>query len=314
MLKAGTALVTGGAGFIGSHLVDRLLQEGHEVAVVDNLSTGKLKNLNHRATFFHGDITTEAMTETFRRLQPDVVFHLAAQTSVSASTKWAVNDGETNVIGTLRLLEAARQTGVEKLVYSSTGGALYGDPVENPCSEDASIVPLSPYGLSKYLGEQYIQLYARSHHLNYTILRYGNVYGPRQDPRGESGVVGIFAKAMLAGKQPCVFGDGEQERDFVYVDDVVEANIQAMEHGDGRAYNIGTGIGTSVNDIFQALKQITRYRWNADHAPGRPGDVYRITLDCRRAAEELGWTPRVGLDEGLAHTVEFLRDHAGVPI
>ena len=310
MFKARTALVTGGAGFIGSHLVDRLLDEGHTVAIVDNLSTGKLQNLNHRATFFHVDITSDSLSDTFRRVQPDIVFHLAAQTSVGASTKCPIDDGEINVIGTLRLLEAARQTGVDKFIYSSTGGALYGDPVENPCSEDAAIAPLSPYGMSKYLGERYIELYARSHHLNYSILRYGNVYGPRQNPQGESGVVSIFARAMLDGKQPRIFGDGEQERDFVYVSDVVESNVRAIEHGDGRAYNIGTGIGTSVNEVFQSLKQITHYRWNADHGPSRHGDVYRITLDCRRAGEELGWAPQVDFKKGLSQTVDFLRVHA----
>jgi UDP-glucose 4-epimerase len=310
MAQAKTALVTGGAGFIGSHLVDRLLEDGHTVAIVDNLSTGKLKNLNHRAAFHHVDITSEAIMDTFRRVQPDLVFHLAAQTSVGASTKDPIADGETNVIGTLRLLEATRQMGVEKFVYSSTGGALYGEPASNPCPEDTKVAPLSPYGLSKYLGERYLELYSRTYHLNYTVLRYGNVYGPRQDHKGESGVVSIFAKSMLAGKQPRIFGDGGQERDFVYVDDVVDANIQAINLGGGRAFNIGTGCGASVNQIFQLLKEITNYRWKPDHGPARAGDVYRINLDCQQALRELEWSPRVSLEEGLTRTVEFFREHA----
>ncbi len=313
MAKAKTVLVTGGAGFIGSHLVDRLLADGHTVAIIDNLSTGKLKNLNHGAAFHHVDIASGALPDIFRRVQPDVVFHLAAQTSVSASTKRPVEDGETNVMGTLRLLEAARQMGIDKFIYSSTGGALYGEPAQNPCSEETRVAPLSPYGLSKYLGEQYVELYSRAYQLNHTILRYGNVYGPRQDPKGESGVVSIFARAMLDGKQPRIFGDGEQERDFVYVDDVVEANIRAMKRGDGGTFNIGTGCGASVNQICDLLKEITSYRWRPDHGPSRAGDVYRITLDCQRALDELEWSPQVTLEEGLTRTVEFLRERARVP-
>ena len=314
MAESKTALVTGGAGFIGSHLVDRLLEDGHTVAIIDNLSTGKLKNLNHGAVFHHVDIASAALQDIFRRVQPDLVFHLAAQTSVSASTKNPIADGETNVIGALRLLEAARQVGVEKFIYSSTGGALYGEPVENPCSEETKVAPLSPYGLSKYLGERYIELYSRTHHLNYTILRYGNVYGPRQDPKGESGVVSIFARAMLAGQQPRIYGDGEQERDFVYVDDVVEANIQAIKHGDDGVFNIGTGCGTSINQVFQLLKEITNYRWGPDHGPARAEDVYRIILDCRRAFRKLKWSSQVSLEDGLTRTVEFFREHAQVPV
>ncbi|MDA0734522.1 MAG: GDP-mannose 4,6-dehydratase [Chloroflexi bacterium] len=310
MSEAKTALVTGGAGFIGSHLVDRLLTEGHKVAVIDNLSTGKLKNLNSAATFYHVDITHSSVQDIFQREQPDVVFHLAAQISVSESTKDPVHDGEINVIGTLRLLEAVRHSGIEKFIYSSTGGALYGDPTENPCAEQTPIVPLSPYGLSKYIAEQYVELYHRLYHLNYTILRYGNVYGPRQDPHGEAGVVAIFSQAMLEGKQPHIFGEGDQERDFVYVGDVVEANIRAMTKGDGSAYNIGTGQGTNVNRIFEALRDIIKYKWDAEHRAGRPGEVYKISLECQKAYNELGWSPQVGLEEGLEQTAEFFRKAA----
>jgi UDP-glucose 4-epimerase len=307
MPEAKTALVTGGAGFIGSHLVDRLLKEGHKVAVIDNLSTGKLKNLNSGATFYHVDITHPSVQDIFQREQPDVVFHLAAQISVSESTKDPVHDGEINVIGTLRLLEAVRRSGIEKFIYSSTGGALYGDPTVNPCAEQTPIAPLSPYGLSKYLAEQYVELYHRLHHLNYTILRYGNVYGPRQDPHGEAGVVAMFSRAMLEGEQPKIFGEGDQERDFVYVDDVVDANMCVMTKGDCAAYNIGTGQGTNVNYIYESLRHITKYKWDAEHRTSRPGEVYKMRLECKKAYDELGWAPQVSLEEGLERTAEFFR-------
>jgi UDP-glucose 4-epimerase len=305
-----TALVTGGAGFIGSHLVDRLLEKGYRVVVIDDLSTGKLKNLNPTATFYHVDVTQPAVQEVFQREHPDFVFHLAAQISVTESAKDPVKDSNINVVGTLRLLEAARRSGIEKFIYSSTGGALYGNPEVNPCSEETPIVPLSPYGLSKYVAEKYIELYHRLYHLNHTILRYGNVYGPRQDPHGEAGVIAIFSQAMLEGKQPQIFGAGDQERDFVYVGDVVDANILAIEEGEEDAYNIGTGQGTSVNRIFELLQSIIQYKWEAEHRPPRPGEVFKISLDYGKAHLELGWSPQVGLEEGLLNTVEFFRKSA----
>ena len=308
MVEAKTALVTGGAGFIGSHLVDRLVALDYRVVVIDNLSGGKLKNLNTAASFHHSDITQPAASDVFQREQPDLVFHLAAQTSVSYSTRDPVKDGEINVIGTLRMLEASRRYGVEKFIYSSTGGALYGDPEVDPCPDDHPVIPLSPYGMSKYLGEQYLQFYRRLYRLNYTSLRYGNVYGPRQDPHGEAGVIAIFAQAMLEGKQPEIFGDGEQERDFVSVEDVVEANILAIDRGDGLAMNIGTGQRTSVNRIFELLKSIIGYKWDPVHGPARLGDVYQISLESARAAKELGWAAQVDLEEGLRRTAEYFRE------
>jgi len=302
-----TALVTGGAGFIGSHLVDRLLALGYRVVVIDNLSTGKLKNLNPAATFHHADITQPAVADVFQREQPGLVFHLAAQTSVARSTRDPVRDGETNALGTLRVLEAARRHGLEKFIYSSTGGALYGEPETNPCTDDHPIAPLSPYGMSKFIGELYLQFYRRMYRLNYTSLRYGNVYGPRQDPQGEAGVVAIFTQAMLEGRQPEVFGDGDQERDFLSVDDAVEANICAIDRGDGLALNIGTGQKTSVNRIYELLGSIIGFRWEPLHRPARLGDVHQISLDNTRAARELGWTPKVTLEDGLSRTVEYFR-------
>ena len=307
MAEAKKVIVTGGAGFIGSHLVDRLLEEGHQVVVMDNLSTGKLQNLNPAATFHHSDITHKSVNDVFHREQPDIVFHMAAQVSVTESTKDPINDASINVTGTLRLLEASRRFGVEKFIYSSTGGALYGDPKVNPCSETTPICPMSPYGLSKYLGEQYIELYQSLYHLNFTILRYSNVYGPRQDPHGEAGVVAIFSQAMLEGRQPQIFGGGEQERDFVFVADVVQANIRALQQGDGEAINIGTGESTSVNCIYESLQSIIQYRWEAEHRPQRPGEIYRISLECSKAARILEWSPQINLQEGLQQTVEFFR-------
>lgn len=308
MADAKTALVTGGAGFIGSHLVDRLLSLEYKVVVIDDLSTGKLRNLNPAAIFYHSDITQPSVQQVFQREKPDLLFHLAAQISVSQSTKDPLKDAQTNIIGTLQLLEAARCHGVKKFIYASTGGALYGDPETNPCTEQCPIVPLSPYGLSKYLAEQYLELYHQLYQLTYTTLRYGNVYGPRQDPHGEAGVVAIFTRAMLGGQQPQIFGDGHQERDFVYVDDVVDANICAIAEGDSSAFNIGTGKGTSVNRIFALLKSITRYNGDPVHLPARPGDVYQISLDCGKAERELGWTSQVGLEEGLRRTVQYFRN------
>ena len=307
MVEGKTALVTGGAGFIGSHLVDRLLALGYRVAIIDNLSSGKLKNLNPAASFHHSDITMPAASEVFQREQPDLVFHLAAQTSVSYSTRDPIKDSEVNVLGTLRMLEAARRHGVEKFVYSSTGGALYGDPEVDPCPDDHPVTPLAPYGMSKHLGELEMEFYHRLYRLNYTALRYGNVYGPRQDPHGEAGVIAIFCQAMLDGKQPEIFGDGNQERDFVYVEDVVAANIRAIDGADNMAVNIGTGQRTSINRIFELLKGITGYRWEPLHSAARLGDVYQISLAWDRAQRELGWTPQVALEDGLRQTAEYFR-------
>ena len=305
-----SALVTGGAGFIGSHLVDRLVDEGYRVIIVDDLTTGKLKHLNHDAIFHHVSITHPTMPAILAKEKPDLVFHLAAQSSVPKSVKDPILDNEVNVLGTLRLLEAARSTGVQKIIFSSTGGALYGDPEEVPCPDDAFIEPISPYGMSKYMAEQYLDFYGRQHRVNYTTLRYGNVYGPRQDPHGEAGVVAIFILAMLSGHRPRIFGDGNQARDFVSVDDVVDANMAAVHRGNRQSFNIASGRLTSINELFSMLRNIIGYRWEPDHGPARTGDVYRISLDCTRAQEVLGWVARTSLSDGLARTVEYVRETA----
>ena len=301
-----TILVTGGAGFIGSHIVDRYVEMGHRVVIVDDLSTGKLQYVNKAARFYHLSIGDAAVEEVFQRERPQVVNHHAAQASVSVSVQRPVHDAEVNVLGTLHLIECAHRYGVEKFIFASTGGAIYGEPQHLPCEEDDPAQPLSPYGLSKHCGELYLDLYRRLYGLRSTVLRYGNVYGPRQDPHGEAGVIAIFAQQMISGKQPTIFGDGDQERDFVYVGDVVEANALALDRGAGRVYNIGTGKPTSVNRIFQLLKGIIQYPWRPAYAPPRPGEVYRIYLDPSRARRELGWEPRVELEEGLRLTVEHM--------
>ena len=305
MAESRRALVTGGAGFIGSHLVDRLLSEGFHVAIVDDLSAGKVQNLNPAATFYHADITHTAVDEILGREQPDLLFHLAARVSVATSAQNPVDNAEVNVIGTLKLLDAARRIGVEKFIFASTGGAMYGDPEENPCSEESPAEPVSPYGLSKKVGEQYIDLYHRLYRLNFINLRYGNVYGPRQDAFGEAGVIPIFIQAMLEGNRPRIFGDGDQERDFVYVGDIVEANMQAIHAGTNRTMNIGTGVGTSVNRIYEILKDNLNFHHDAERRPRRHGEVHKIFLDCSKALEHLGWAPNTPLEEGLRKTVEY---------
>ncbi len=308
MVKMSKVLVTGGAGFIGSHLVDRLLSEGYRVAVVDDLSGGSLKNLNPAVTFYHTDLAQPSFHDIFSREEPDVVFHLAARVSVTGSIEDPVDNAEVNVLGTLRLLEAARRNGIEKLIYSSTGGAIYGNPQSNPCSEDTPALPLSPYGLSKRIAEEYIDFYHHHFRLNHTILRYGNVYGPRQDPRGEAGVIAIFSQTMLEGRQPIIYGDGEQERDFIYVDDVVEANMQAINRGHNQIFNIGAGEGVSINRIFHLLREGLNYPQEAKHRPHRPSEVHKIFLDCARARQHLRWEPRTSLAEGLRQTLEYFRN------
>ena len=301
-------IVTGGAGFIGSHVVDLLLDRGDQVAVVDNLSSGKRTNLDSRASLFELDVRSPELETAFRQFRPEAVFHLAAQVSVKLSVDAPVEDAEVNVKGTVNLLEQCRAFGVRRLVYISTGGALYGEPESLPCTEEHPVNPLSPYGISKYAAEKYVELYGRLHGLEYTILRFANIYGPRQDPHGEAGVVAIFSRRMLSGQDVIIFGDGRQERDFVYVEDAARACVTALERGSRQAFNIGTGVGTTVNEVFQGLSEFADYQLEATYADLRPGDVYRIYLDASKARRELGWEPRVKLDEGLRRTLDFFRE------
>ena len=312
MASTRTVLITGGAGFIGSHLVDRVLSLGHRVLVVDDLSTGRLLNLNKGAVFYHTSITQSGLDEIFEREEPSIVIHHAAQISVAESVKDPVRDAEVNIQGTLRLIELSRRYGVEKFIFASTGGTIYGEPQYLPCDEKHAVNPLSPYALSKHVAEEYLALYHQIYRLDYVTMRYGNVYGPRQNAHGEAGVVAIFARAMLEGKQPRIHGTGEQERDFIFVDDVIEANILAMERGHGE-YNVGTGKGTSINRIYENLKGIIKYRWSPQNGPVRPGEVFKISLDCSKFEREFGWTAKVTLQEGLNRTVAFFRNAVRTP-
>jgi len=301
-------LVTGGAGFIGSHVVDRFVALGHEVAVLDNLSTGRRDFVNPRAHFELADLTdAPAVERLVAAWKPEIVDHHAAQIDVRRSVADPLFDATTNVLGGIGLLEACRRHQVRKLIYASTGGALYGEGRELPATEDHPINPESPYGASKHALEHYLYLWKLLHGLDYTVLRYGNVFGPRQNPHGEAGVNAIFIGLMLHGRRPRVFGDGEALRDYVYIDDVVEANVLALERGGGEMVNIGTGVGISVNHIVRELRSILGFAEEAIHEPPRPGEVQRIYLDAGRARRVLGWTPQTPFRAGLERTVAWSR-------
>ena len=303
------ALVTGGAGFIGSHVVDLLLEKGYEVVIVDNLASGSIKNIDNRAKFYQADILSDAIGTIFSAEKPDYVFHLASQISVSKSLREPMYDANMNILGSISIMEACVKHGVKKLVFSSTGGALYGDPKRIPCDEKTEILPLCPYGVAKFCVEQYLSYYYRVHGLNYISLRYSNVYGPRQNPFGEAGVVAIFAKKLLKKEIPTINGDGAQTRDFVYVSDVARANLLAAEgSASGVSINIATGKETSVNEIFEKLEKNIKSGIKLKHAPGIKGEVRRISLDCSLANRLLGWKPKVDIDEGIKRTVDFFRE------
>jgi UDP-glucose 4-epimerase len=301
-------LVTGGAGFIGSHVVDALIAEGHQVAVIDDLSTGKREQVNPAARFYRVDLRDDtAMADVFAAEQPEAISHQAAKANVRESLEKPVLYADVNVLGSLKLLELARKNGVRKVIYASTGGAAYGEPQYLPVDEDHPVNPLDPYGASKHHVEHYLYLYRQNYGLDYTVLRYPNVYGPRQDPLGEAGVVAIFTGQMLTGRHPVINGSGEQERDFVYVGDIARANVLALSRGSGGIYNLGSGQGTSVNQVFAALKAATGYQGPELHGPAKLGEVFKIYLDASRARSELGWQPTVSFDEGIARTVEYFR-------
>jgi UDP-glucose 4-epimerase len=301
-------LVTGGAGFIGSHLVDALLEAGHEVAIVDNLSTGNQRNVNPGATLYEVDLRSPDLARVFDEVRPEVVDHHAAHADVRESVADPIYDAEVNVVGSLQVLQQCVRTRARKLIFISSGGAVYGEPVTLPCSEDHPIQPLSPYGASKAALELYLHLYKATYGLDYTVLRYSNIYGPRQDLQTEEGrVVAIFSQLMLQGRQPKINGDGEQQRDFLHVTDAVSANLLALERGDGGVYNLGSGEPTSVNQIFDLVKSTTGFQGERVHGPAMPGEVYRIYLDAGKARRELGWEPRISLEAGLRDTVEYFR-------
>lgn len=305
-------LVTGGAGFIGSHVVDAYIAAGHEVIVVDNLATGFRQNLNPRARFHEMDIRDKALADLFAQEKPQIVNHLAAQIDVRRSVLEPAFDADVNVLGTINVLENCRLHGVEKFLFASTGGAIYGepDPAELPLSEDYFPRPLSHYGTAKLAGEHYIRLYGLLYGLRYTILRFPNVYGPRQNPHGEAGVCAILVGLMLEGKRPVLYGHGAPTRDYVYVGDIARATVQALEKGDGETLNLGSAVETSVRDIFDVLRRLIGFQDEPDLQPLRPGEVNRIAITGDRAREVLGWQPEVGLEEGLKRTLRHVQETA----
>jgi len=300
-------LVTGGAGFIGSHVVDMFIDAGHRVVVVDDLSTGRASNLNPQAKFYQMDIRSPELHKVFEDERPEVVDHHAAQVDVRRSVADPLFDADVNIQAGIKLIQLSVEFGVRKFIYISSGGAVYGEPEYLPCDEDHPVHPLAPYGASKYTLELYLYLFKQNFGLDYTILRYGNVYGPRQDPHGEAGVVAIFTGGMLHNQQITINGSGEQERDFIYVSDCARANLLSLEHGSGQVYNLATEVGVSVNQIFARLKEITAYQRDAHHAPAKVGETFRIYLSAGKAKQKLGWEPSVDLDQGLRRTVEYFR-------
>ncbi|MCD6098127.1 SDR family oxidoreductase [bacterium] len=305
-------LVTGGAGFIGSHIVDRLIRAGHSVAVVDDLSTGKEENINSEARFYKLSILSEKLEAVFEMERPDIVNHHAAQINLRRSIKDPFNDIETNIKGTVNILENCKRYNVKRLIFASTGGALYGEQEYLPADEKHPISPLSPYGIDKLTAEKYLAYYAELFGIEYVALRYSNVYGPRQNPEGEAGVISIFIERMLRGADVFINGDGTQTRDFVFVGDVVEANILAMSRGKNISLNIGTGKETSVNTVFKKLSELTRYKKEPRYAPPIPGEVTRSCLDSGAARRILGWSPKSSFDQGLAQTVEYFKHQNSV--
>lgn len=301
-------LVTGGAGFIGSHVVDLFLDKGFEVVILDDLSTGRASNLNPAAKFYKMDIRDPKVREIFEAERPDFVSHHAAQMDVRRSVAQPLFDADVNILGSINLIEAAKEFGVKRFIYISTGGAVYGEPEYVPCDEAHPINPICQYGASKHTVEHYLFMYHVNYGLKYTVLRYPNVFGPRQDPHGEAGVVAIFTGRMMAGEPVVINGDGEQTRDFVYVSDCAQANYLAatVDHQPG-IYNIGWGVPTSVNQIFAALAKATGYALPAGYGPAKVGETRHIYLDASKARKDLGWSATVSLDEGMRKTVEYFK-------
>lgn len=301
-------LVTGGAGFIGSHVVDLFVSQGFEVIIVDDLSTGRASNLNPAAKFYQLDIRDPKIRDVFDIERPDYISHHAAQMDVRRSVAQPLFDADVNILGSINLIECAKEFNVKRFIYISTGGAVYGEPEKLPCDEAHPINPICQYGASKHTVEHYLYMYNVNYGLKYTVLRYPNVFGPRQDPHGEAGVVAIFTGKMLVGDPITIFGDGEQTRDFVFVGDCARANYLAVtiDHQPG-IYNIGWSRPTSINEVFSALAKITDYSHPATHEAGKVGETRHIYLDASKANRELGWAPTITLDDGLRETVEYFK-------
>jgi len=308
-------LITGGAGFIGSNVVDAFIAAGHDVAIVDDLSSGSCDNVHRGARWYRLDIRDTALDAVFAEERPEVVCHHAAQVSVRRSVDAPQADAQVNVLGSLNVLETARRHGTRRLVFASTGGAIYGEQTGEAADETHPCRPRSPYAIAKLAVEHYIDYYCATFGLQAVVLRYANVYGPRQDPHGEAGVVAIFMQRILAGLAPTIYGDGKQVRDFVYVEDVVAANLAALDAGtaDGEMaiFNIGTGRATTVNALWRLIEAIAQPSVAPNHEPARFGDVQRSVLDAARAAHRLGWRPAIDVESGLVRTWAWFVEHAG---
>ncbi len=300
-------LVTGGVGFIGSNVVDAYVEAGHEVAVVDNLTTGKRENLNSQAKFYEVDIRDrDRLAQVVSEFSPEVINHHAAQIDVRKSVEDPVYNAQVNELGTLNLLDAAVKAKAKKIIFSSTGGALYGEvEKKSGADENHPQEPISPYAITKRSAEMYLLAYKENHGLKYTILRYGNVYGPRQDPLGEAGVVAIFCGKMLKGEQPTIYGDGNQLRDYIYVGDVAGLNLCVLDKGDNQIFNVGSGKGTSVNELFATLENITKFEKEACYAPPRTGELFRSVLNSKKIRKELGWKVKTSIKKGLRLTIKW---------
>jgi UDP-glucose 4-epimerase len=304
-------LVTGGAGFIGSNVVDGFIREGHQVTVVDNLSTGTESNVNKKAQLFKVDIRSMVIDKIFEKMKPEVLCHHAAQIDVRKSTTDPIFDADVNIIGSLNLLNACVKHKIKKVIFASTGGAIYGEQDYFPADEKHPANPLSPYGVAKLTIEKYLHFYQHTHGINFIALRYANVYGPRQNPLGEAGVVAIFTEKLLTNKEAIINGDGTQTRDFVFVQDVVKSNLLALNYPKSDIFNIGTGIETDINTIFRVLKEKTGSKQKEIHGPAMPGEQQRSVLECSKAEKLLGWKPKYNLEEGIAKTVEFYQKTKG---
>lgn len=304
-------LVTGGAGFIGSHIVDRLIEEGHEVVILDNLVTGKKKNINKEARFYKLDILSPKLQKLFQKEKPDMISHHAAQIDVRRSVADPLFDAQVNILGLLNIMENALRYGIRRVVFASSGGAVYGEQQTFPAPETHPTHPMSAYGISKLTGEHYLYYYQQAGGLRPVSLRYANVYGPRQDPFGEAGVVAIFTQKMLTGEQPVINGNGQQTRDYVYVEDVVEANMAVINENIEGIFNVGTGTETSVNQLYHYLSEVTGYSSKALYGPEKRGEQLRSLLDCGKLNKVVGWEPRMSIQEGLEKTVAYFREVVG---
>lgn len=301
-------LVTGGAGFIGSHVADACLGAGHTVVILDDLSSGAMENVHPKAAFLQGDVRDAGLAELFEREKFDAVIHHAAQMDVRKSVADPGFDASVNVLGSINLLEQCLRTGVGRFIFASTGGAIYGEQDYFPADEDHPVRPLSPYGIAKLSVEKYLYYYGEVHGLRHVSLRYGNVYGPRQNPHGEAGVIAIFAEKMLGGGRPVINGEGKQTRDYVYVGDVVSANLHALSYDRTGVFNVGTGIETDVNTLFRSIRDLTGADCPEEHGPAKKGEQLRSVLDARLLNRTFGWTPATDLNEGLRKTVEYFRE------